>query len=44
LGGKASEAPYPALRHLIGIVAEDPANLSVRSGDKVRRLLRTRNT
>jgi len=41
---RAGEAPYPALRELIGIVAEGPANLSVRSGDKVRRLLRARET
>ena len=43
LGDETGEAPYPALRDLIGIVAEGPANLSVRSGDKVRRLLRTRH-
>jgi Ribbon-helix-helix protein, copG family len=44
LGGEGGEAPYPALRDLIGIVAEGPANLSVRSGDKVRKLLRTRHS
>jgi Ribbon-helix-helix protein, copG family len=44
VGGEAGEAPYPALRDLIGIVAEGPADLSVRSGDKVRKLLRTRHT
>jgi hypothetical protein len=44
LGGEAGEAPYPALRDLIGVVAEGPADLSVRSGDKVRRLLRRRGT
>ena len=42
LGDGAGEAPYAALRDLIGIVAEGPADLSVRSGDKVRRLLRER--
>jgi predicted DNA-binding protein len=42
LGGESGEAPYPALRELIGIVAEGPADLSVRSGDKVRRILRAR--
>jgi len=44
LGREAGEAPYPALRHLIGIVAGGPANLSVRSRDKLRRLLRRRDT
>jgi len=43
LGDEADETPYPALRHLIGIVAEGPADLSVRSGDKVRRMLRARH-
>ncbi len=43
LGDETGETPYPALRDLIGIVAEGPANLSVRSGDKVRRLLHTRH-
>ncbi|HEY7924559.1 MAG TPA: ribbon-helix-helix protein, CopG family [Vicinamibacteria bacterium] len=43
LGDEAGEAPYPALRELIGIVAEGPADLSIRSGDKVRRMLRTRH-
>jgi hypothetical protein len=43
LGDEPGEAPYPALRDLIGIVAEGPADLSVRSGDKVHRLLRARH-
>jgi hypothetical protein len=43
LGDEAGEPPYPALRDLIGIVAEGPADLSIRSGDKVRRMLRARH-
>jgi hypothetical protein len=44
LGDESGEAPYPALRELIGVVAEGPADLSVRSGDKVRRMLRARSS
>jgi len=36
------EAPYAALRSLVGMVRDGPSDLSVRSGDKVRSLLLAR--
>jgi len=36
------EAPYAALRDLVGMVREGPRDLSERSGDKVRGLLLAR--
>jgi predicted DNA-binding protein len=38
------EAPYQALRSLVGIVREGPSDLSERSGDKVRKLLLARRS
>jgi predicted DNA-binding protein len=44
IGREADEAPYAALRSLVGIVEDGPSDLSERSGDKVRTLLLTRRT
>ena len=42
VGGTEGRAPYESLRDLIGVVAGGPSDLSVRSGDKVRKALRAR--
>ena len=38
------EAPYAALRSLVGIVRDGPTDLSERSGDKVRSLVLARRS
>jgi predicted DNA-binding protein len=35
--------PYDLLKDVIGIVEDGPTDLSVKTGDKVRRMLRDRN-
>jgi Arc/MetJ-type ribon-helix-helix transcriptional regulator len=44
VGREADEAPYAALRNLVGIVGDGPSDLSERSGDKVRSLLLARGS
>jgi len=44
VGRETEEAPYPALRHLVGFVEDGPSDLSERSGDKVRALLLARRS
>ena len=39
-----TEAPYEALRSLVGIVRDGPSDLSERSGDRVRSLLLARRS
>jgi hypothetical protein len=38
----APRSPYDALKHLIGVARGGPDDLSVRTGDKFRRLVRQR--
>lgn len=44
VGRETDQAPYVALRSLVGIVQDGPRNLSERSGDKVRALLLSRRS
>lgn len=42
-GARASpRTPYDALKHLIGVARGGPHDLSIRTGDKFRRLVRQR--
>ena len=41
-GGRGTRTPYDALKHLVGVARGGPRDLSVRTGDKFRRLIRQR--